>query len=325
MGARSPLRVPRSAGGSGGPEQVRVPRSAGGSGGPEQVRVPRSASELAGLDALEGTAAERRGRLRGRAAGLWPKLAAAGLGLVAWQLVAWSGWRPEYLLPGPGPVLARLAGDLASGELPRATAITLGRAAAGYALALVVGTLLGIAVARQRFLRAAVASAITGLQTMPSIAWFPLAILLFKLGEGAILFVVVLGAAPSIANGVISGVDHIPVLLLKAGRALGARGLGFYRHVLLPAALPGFVAGLKQGWAFAWRSLMAGELLVILAERPSLGVRLQFAREFSDAEGLLATMLVILVVGIAVDALGFGWVERTIRRNRGLVNEPGAA
>jgi NitT/TauT family transport system permease protein len=92
--------------------------------------------------------------------------------------------------------------------------------------------------------------------------------------------------------------------------------------VLLPAALPGFVAGLKQGWAFAWRSLMAGELLVVLADHPSLGVRLQFARELSDAEGLIATMLVVLAVGIAVDALGFGWVERTIRRNRGLVDGP---
>jgi NitT/TauT family transport system permease protein len=176
-------------------------------------------------------------------------------------------------------------------------------------------------VARHRFLRAAVASAITGLQTMPSIAWFPLAILLFKLGEGAILFVVVLGAAPSIANGVISGVDHVPPLLLNAGRAMGARGLSFDRHVLLPAALPGFVAGLKQGWAFAWRSLMAGELLVIIANRPSLGVRLQFARELADAQGLIAAMLVILVIGIVVDALGFGLVERSIRRNRGLVED----
>jgi sulfonate transport system permease protein len=91
-----------------------------------------------------------------------------------------------------------------------------------------------------------------------------------------------------------------------------------YRHVLLPAALPSFVAGLKQGWAFAWRSLMAGELLVVIASNPSLGVRLQFAREFSDAEGLLAAMLVVLVIGIVVDALGFGLIERRILRNRGL-------
>lgn len=102
----------------------------------------------------------------------------------------------------------------------------------------------------------------------PSIAWFPFAILLFGLSEGAILFVIVLGAAPSIANGLISGVDHTPPLRLRAGKILGARGVASWRHVVIPAALPAIVAGLKQGWAFAWRSLMAGELLVILASRP---------------------------------------------------------
>jgi len=119
---------------------------------------------------------------------------------------------------------------------------------------------------------------------------------------------------------VISGVDHIPPLLLRAGRVLGARGYTAYRHVILPAALPGFVSGLKQGWAFAWRSLMAGELIVIIAKRPSLGVKLQLAREASDAEGLLATMVVILVIGIVIDAVFFGRIERVIRQRRGLVD-----
>jgi NitT/TauT family transport system permease protein len=274
--------------------------------------------DLLGLDALERRDEHGRRRLARAAAVAWPKLAAVALALGLWQLIAVSGWRPAYVLPGPGPVLGRLVADLANGSLVEATAITLRRAVVGYALALVVGLLVGLAVARVRPLRLAVASGITGLQTMPSIAWFPLAILLFALGEGAILFVIVLGAAPSIANGVISGIDHVPSLLRDAGRAMGARGLAAYRHVLLPGALPSFITGLKQGWAFAWRSLMAGELLVVIASSPSLGVRLQFAREFSDAEGLLAAMLVILVIGILVDSLGFGLVERTILRNRGL-------
>jgi len=152
---------------------------------------------------------------------------------------------------------------------------------------------------------------------MPSIAWFPLAILLFQLSESAILFVVVLGAAPSIANGLIAGVDHVPPLLLRAGRVLGASGLNLYRHVILPASLPSFVAGLKQGWAFAWRSLMAGELLVILANRPSIGARLQFARELSDAPALLSLMIVVLIIGIVVDGV-FNQVDGHIRRRRGL-------
>jgi NitT/TauT family transport system permease protein len=128
----------------------------------------------------------------------------------------------------------------------------------------------------------------------------------------------VLGAAPSIANGLISGVDHIPPILLRAGRVLGARGISSYRHVILPAALPGFVGGLKQGWAFAWRSLMAGELLKIIGTESSIGVRLQFARDNADAEGLMAAMLVILVIGIIVDAVIFRALEVRVRRRWGL-------
>jgi NitT/TauT family transport system permease protein len=172
---------------------------------------------------------------------------------------------------------------------------------------------------RSGLLRSAIASLITGLQTMPSIAWFPLAILLFGLTETAIMFVIVLGAAPSIANGLIAGVDQIPRILLRAGQVMGARGFNRYRHVILPAALPNFIGGLKQGWAFAWRSLLAGELLVIVAAQPSIGVRLQFAREFSDATGLLATMLVILIIGIVVDLVFFGTLDRRIRQRWGLI------
>jgi NitT/TauT family transport system permease protein len=240
--------------------------------------------------------------------------------VTAWQLVVLSGWRPPWALPGPLPVAERLAEDLANGEILAAAATTMGRIAIGFGLALSIGTLIGLAIVRWGVLRAAVASLITGLQTMPSIAWFPLAILLFGLTEQAILFVVVLGAAPSVANGVIAGVDNVPRLLLRAGRMLGARGLGAYRHVILPAALPSFIGGLKQAWAFAWRSLMAGELLVIIETRPALGSQLQFARELSDAPGLLALMLVVLLIGVLVDGLCFGTLERGIRRRRGLVD-----
>jgi NitT/TauT family transport system permease protein len=227
--------------------------------------------------------------------------------------------RPPWVLPGPSDVLPRLAEDL-SGSLPSAIATTLRRAAFGYALALVIGMAIGIAIVRWRLLRTAVASLITGLQTMPSIAWFPFAILLFGLSEAAIMFVIILGAAPSIANGLISGVDHVPRILLRAGEVLGARGIDRYRFVVLPAALPAFVGGMKQAWAFAWRSLMAGELLVIIAQQPSLGVQLQLQRELADAEGLLATMIVVLVIGILVDQVAFGTYERRIRQRRGLVD-----
>jgi len=276
------------------------------------------AAGLAGLDRLDLPLPARPGRLRRAWAVAWPPLLAIGIVLLAWQLVAWSGWRPAHVLPGPGVVLPRLLSDLTEDNLVLAIGITLRRATLGFGLALAVGTAVGGAIVRFRLLRAAVSSLITGLQTMPSIAWFPFAILLFGLTEQAILFVVVLGAAPSVANGLIHGVDQIPRILRRAGTVLGARGIDAYRFVILPAAFPSFVGGMKQAWAFAWRSLMAGELLVIIAHEPSLGVRLQFARELSDAPGLLSTMLVVLTMGAAVDLLGFGWMQRRVRERWGL-------
>jgi sulfonate transport system permease protein len=253
----------------------------------------------------------------------WPQLGAVAIAIAVWQLVVLTGWRPDYVLPGPAAVFGRLWHDAGTRGLWQAISITLQRAIIGYAIAIVAGTALGLIMVRLRVLRSAFGSMITGLQSMPSVAWFPLAILIFRLSEGAILFVVVLGAAPAIANGLLSGVDHIPPLMLRAGKVLGARGINLYTRVILPAALPGFVAGLKQGWAFAWRSLMAGELLVIIGSAPSLGVRLSYAREFSDAEELLASMIVVLLIGIIVDSLIFGAIEHRIRAHRGLIERTG--
>jgi NitT/TauT family transport system permease protein len=274
--------------------------------------------ELAGLDALERREDLGRRSLHGFWAAFWPKVAALGIGLLLWQTVVWSGWKPEYVLPGPGPVFAELWRLIEDGTVREATAITMWRAIQGYLVALVIGVVVGSLVARITPVRSAFGAFITGLQTMPSIAWFPLAILLFQLSEGAIMFVVVLGAAPAIANGLIAGADQIPPILLRAGRVLGARGFAAYRHIVLPGSLPGFVAGLKQGWAFAWRSLMAGELIVIIADKQSIGSLLQINRNLNDAEGLLAMMIVILVIGILVDTVVFGRLERAVRRRWGL-------
>ncbi len=274
------------------------------------------AQDLAGLDSLDVPVAPAPSLARTLWSSAWPVLAAIAFALLVWQIVDWLNLKSDFTLPGPWPTFETLWERRV--DLLKAAGVTLRRAAIGYGLALVIGTAIGLIVSRSRLVRAAIGSMITGLQTMPTIAWFPLTILLFGFTETSILFVVVLGAAPSIANGLISGVDQIPPLLLRAGRVLGARGLSAYRHVILPAALPGFVAGMKQGWAFAWRSLMAGELLVIIAEQRSLGSQLDFARTLADAPWLVATMLVILVIGILVDALGFARIELAIRRRWGL-------
>jgi NitT/TauT family transport system permease protein len=276
--------------------------------------------ELAGLDALEVPIAPAPSRARRIWSAAWPKLAAVGIFLLLWQTVVWLGLKPSYILPGPVPVFKELWQEIQNGTITKAAANTLQRAAIGYGIALLVGSVVGMAIARSKVLRAAIGSMITGLQTMPTIAWFPLAIVLFGLNESAILFVVILGAAPAIANGIISGVDHIPPVLLRAGRVLGARGLSTYRHVIIPAALPGYVAGLKQGWAFAWRSLLAGELLVIIAKRPSLGVRLSFAQQNNDYTAMVAAMVTIFLIGVVIDSLFFARFERAIRNRWGLVD-----
>ena len=230
-----------------------------------------------------------------------------------------SGWRPVFVLPPPEEVIEALREQASSGTLWTALATTMRRAAVGFVMALMIGMAVGALVSQIKVLRAAFGSFITGLQTMPSIAWFPLAILLFQLTESAIQFVIILGAAPSIANGVIAGVDYVPPLLLRAGRNIGARGIRLYRYVIAPASLPHIVAGLKQGWAFAWRSLMAGELLVLIPNTPSVGAQLQFARDFSDAPGVITMMSVIFVIGILVD-IAFTAADRAVRRRWGVLD-----
>src|SRR3954471_8569985 len=249
------------------------------------ITADRLDTQLSGLDALELAGPQEPSRVARTWRATWPRLGGLVLLFGVWELVVLSGGRPDYVIPPPADVLSRLWHDLLNGALIHATAVTMRRAIEGFALAIAIGLPVGLAVSRFRVLRAAFGSVLTGLQTMPSIAWFPFAILLFKLSEGAILFVVVLGAAPSIANGVLSGVDTTPPLLLRAADVLGARGFNRYRHVVLPAALPSLLAGFKQGWAFAWRSLMAGELLVVVPGIVSLGVRLENARQLSDAPG----------------------------------------
>jgi NitT/TauT family transport system permease protein len=285
----------------------------------QRPSVPAYAERLAWLEAQEAeTSADRRGRrLANRAwAALWPKVLAIAIVLAVWQLIHVSGWK-KLIFPGPAGTLSDLWGQLRTGLLWHAIAITSERAVIGFALALVIGAVIGALVSRIAPLRAAAGSLITGLQTMPSIAWFPFAIILFGISTTTILFVIVLGAAPSIANGLIAGVDYTPPLLLRAGKMMGLRRLSLYRYLILPASLPAFVAGLKQGWAFAWRSLVAGELLVTIANQPSLGVLLSNDQDQADMQGATAIIIVILILGIIVDML-FGLADRSIRRRWGL-------
>ena len=270
-----------------------------------------------GLDALDVPVAPRisRGRRIWRSA--WPKLLALAIFLGVWQFLIWIEWKQPYQLASPADTFSYLVDHWST--IWDAMLKTLGRGLKGYAVAIVIGVAVGAAVARIPVLRAAIGSMITGLQTMPSVAWFPLALLLFSLSENAITFVIVIGAAPSIANGLINGVDNISPVLLRAGKVLGAKRFDSFRYVIMPASLPSFVGGLKQGWAFAWRSLLAAEIIGGIAGY-SLGQQLGVNRDNADAAGVQAVMIVLFAIGVLMDAVVFSALERKVRRRYGLID-----
>lgn len=238
---------------------------------------------------------------------------AALLGL--WELVARTGIWPPWLFPGPTTVLESLLAGLRKGTFITGTLVSLQRLAIGYGISLALGLTLGLLLGRIKVLDETVGSLVLGLQALPSVCWLPLAILWFGLSERAIIFVVVLGALFSITLGVEAGVKNTPPLYLKAARNLGARGPTLYTQVVLPAALPAILSGLKQGWSFAWRSLMAGELLYFTL---SLGNLLQTGRDLNDAAQVMAVMLLIVIVGVTIDQIIFAPVERRVRERWGL-------
>lgn len=269
----------------------------------------------AGLDALEDTP-QRRGV--DVAAVVAPVVAALAL-LGLWQVLVWLEVRPVWVLPGPADVWASLTVDLGWREAFSTVWTSLSRGVLGFLLAVVLGTTLGILVGQVRLLRLAFRPLLVAMQSLPSVAWVPAAILWFGLSNATMYAVVLLGAVPSIAMGLIGGLDQTPPLLRRAGLVLGADRLQLVRHVLLPAALPAYLTGVKQGWAFAWRSLMAAEIIV---RSPQLGLGLgqllNQGRDLSDVSLVIVAVLLVLLVGILIDVLVFSPVERAVLRHRGL-------
>jgi len=236
--------------------------------------------------------------------------------LLTWELVSRFGPWPHYLFPGPVAVAASIGRMLADGRLGAATARSLLRLAQGYALSASVGVPLGVALARSAAVRHALRPVVLGLQALPSICWLPLAILWFGLSESAILFVVVMGSLLAVAIATEDAVAGVDPVLLRAAGTLGVRGARFHLGVLLPAALPGILTGLKLGWSFAWRALMAGELLFVAG---GLGQLLQNGREVLDAAQVMGVMASIVAIGTTVDRVLFRILELRVRRRWGLL------
>jgi NitT/TauT family transport system permease protein len=236
--------------------------------------------------------------------------------LGVWQFLFTLRFWPPYIFPSPVSVAQSLWAGLTDGTFPLAVAVSLRRMLIGYGISLILGLLLGLLLGRSRLVEQALGSVILGLQALPSICWLPLAILWFGLSETAILFVVVMGAVLSITLATADGVRNTPPIYIRAARTLGSGGARLYRDVVFPAALPAILSGMKLGWSFAWRSLMAGELLYVSL---GLGQLLSLGRELNDMSRVLAVMLVIVAIGLAVDRLLFRPAEERTRERWGLL------
>lgn len=240
------------------------------------------------------------------------------LGLVVvWEaLVRLGAWSP-YVLPSPLEVARYVGGAIADGSLLGATLVTVRRLLCGYAIGISIGLPLGLLTARFRFVEQTLGVVALGLQTLPSVCWVPLALLWFGQTETAMLFVVIMGSVWSVLIATDNGVRTIPPIYARAARTMGSRGLHTWIRVILPASLPFVVSGMKQGWAFAWRSLMAAEIYVTILTGFGLGHLLHQGRWLHAMDQVIAVMLVIIGIGLLADRFVFSPWESFLHRRWG--------
>lgn len=240
----------------------------------------------------------------------------AGL-LLVWHLLVLSKLWSPVLLPDPGSVWEYLKGVAMDGTLLQATGVTLRRLLIGYVIGTLLGIPIGLLTARFRLMEDTVGVMALGLQTLPSVCWVPLAMLWFGQTEGAMLFVVVMGTLWSVIISTDNGVRNVPPIYARAARTMGAKQFYTWTRVILPASLPFVVSGMKQGWAFAWRSLMAAEIFVTILTGFGLGQLLHFGRELNAMDQVIGIMFAIVVIGLLADKIFFSPMERFLHRRWG--------
>ena len=230
--------------------------------------------------------------------------------LLAWEAASRLGLWRAWVFPSPAAIGRSFWAGVVDGTIPRGVFTSMRRLVVGYLVSLCGGVGLGLLLARSRPLRESVGTVVTGLQALPSICWLPLALLWFGLSETAILFVVVAGSLLAITVATEAGVSNVPPLYVRAARTMGARGATLYLRVILPAALPAILSGMRLGWTFAWRSLMAGELLFVSG---GLGQLLATGRELGDMARVMAVMVAIVTLGLVTEVLIFQRLDARVR------------
>lgn len=243
--------------------------------------------------------------------------------IILWQLLYlaatdWFGWAKPYAIPHPSGVWNSIITLLTNGTLITAIWSSMVRVLIGFLIAICIGIVFGILIINSEYLARNLKPLILGIQTLPSICWVPFAILWFGLRESAIIFVVVMGSAFSISLAVESGIKGVPPIYIKAAKTMGVSPKMLYCRVIFPAALPSFVAGLKQGWSFAWRALMSGE---VMSASMGLGYTLMIGRDLADINQVMTIMLVIIIIGIIIDKGVFTTLENYILQKRGLLEQ----
>jgi NitT/TauT family transport system permease protein len=256
----------------------------------------------------------------------------------AYRIVGWKSWHfpaPSHVLDSTmnmlgfrtafgEPIQAGWPRAQEEGKSPKpvlfeAIAVSSIRLIVGFVISLALGTLLGIAMWRWEFVDRLFGPVFLGLQTLPSVCWVPLAILTLGLTEQAILFVLVLGSCFAAAISLRDGLRTIPPIYQRAGLMLAARGWRLYRYILLPASMPAMASSLRQGFSFAWRSLMGAELIFVMLKNHGLGYQLNWGKEFADVAQVVAVMIIMIVLAMIVDRWGFAQLERRVRTRFGLI------
>jgi len=240
--------------------------------------------------------------------------------IMIWEVVYKLGvdvlgvWK-TYTFPEPLNVVKTLISLTKDGSLTTAILISMRRIIVGYAISLVIGLTLGLLIVRFKYLDENLSSLVLGVQTLPSVCWLPFAILWFGLSESSIIFVTIIGSVFAISMATESGIKNVNPIYVKAASTMGAKGLKLYFNVVIPSALPSIIGGMKQGWSFAWRALIAGEML---SATKGIGQILMVGRDLADINQVASVMIVIIVLGLIIDKFIFGALEKSVRRRCGL-------
>ena len=235
--------------------------------------------------------------------------------VIIWQTIAMSNIWPNNIFPSPFEVGEDLVYMVSDGSLFFGIGITIVRLIVGLGIAIAGGIILGIFMARIETVNQTIGSLVLGLQSIPSIAWVPLAILWFGLSDGGIIFVTAIGAMFAVTINTYTGIKNIDPQFVEAARNMGAKGTQLITNVLLPAAFPYMISGFKQGWAFAWRGVIGAELLFSFL---GLGFLLNVGRQLNEVSQVIAIMLVIMIIGMAVDGFVFKKIENKVMSRWGL-------